>query len=192
MLGATLRLAHPVLPHVTERIWGELGETTRAGAQRVARGRRRASATRRASEPCEQAFDFVVSLRQLRAGAQLPPRAPLAVRGVAAGAGGRPRRDARRRHARRRETAWRAVDVIAVGDVPVTVLAPGGAENLRPRLEQELAKAEGEIERARKKLADARFVERAPAQLVEAEREKAERFEREAAELRARLDAVGA
>ena len=63
--------------------------------------------------------------------------------------------------------------MIAVGDVPVTVLAPGGAENLRPRLEQELAKAEGEIERARKKLADARFVERAPAHLVEAEREKA-------------------
>ena len=71
-------------------------------------------------------------------------------------------------------------------------VAFGGAENLRPRLEQELAKAEGEIERARKKLADARFVERAPAHLVDAEREKAERFEREAAELRARLEAVGA
>ena len=85
---------------------------------------------------------------------------------------------------------WRPVDVIAVGDVPVTVLAPGGAENLRPRLEQELAKAEGEIERARKKLADERFVERAPAHLVDGEREKLARFEREAAELRARVDAL--
>ncbi len=30
---ATLRLAHPVLPHVTERIWGELGERRRARAR---------------------------------------------------------------------------------------------------------------------------------------------------------------
>ena len=139
----------------------------------------------------EQAFDFIVKLRQLRAVAQMPPRAPLALEGwplaavaalveklggvslVADGSGD-----------------WRAVDVIAVGDVPVTVLAPGGAENLRPRLEQELAKAEGEIERARKKLADERFVERAPAHLVDGEREKLARFEREAAELRTRLEAL--
>jgi valyl-tRNA synthetase len=82
--------------------------------------------------------------------------------------------------------------VVPVGGVPVTVLAPGGAENLRPRLEQELAKAEAEIERARRKLADARFVERAPAQLVQEERDKLERFEREAAELRERIADLGA
>jgi hypothetical protein len=34
-------------------------------------------------------------------------------------------------------------------------------------------------------------VERAPAHLVEAEREKLSRFEREAAELRARIEALG-
>ena len=83
----------------------------------------------------------------------------------------RGRRDRRRRRARHRA-------------------GTRGAENLRPRLEQELAKAEGEIERARKKLADERFVERAPAHLVDGEREKLARFEREAAELRARLDAL--
>ena len=69
---------------------------------------------------------------------------------------------------------------------------PAATDNLRPRFEQELAKAEAEIERARRKLADARFVERAPAQLVEEERDKLERFEREAAELRERLDALDA
>jgi valyl-tRNA synthetase len=192
VLGGTLRLAHPVLPHVTERIWGELGEETvlARAAWPEAVAEERDSANERA---VEQAFDFIVKLRQLRAVAQMPPRAPLALEGwplapvaalveklggvsLVADASG----------------DWRAVDVIAVGDVPVTVLAPGGAENLRPRLEQELAKAEGEIERARKKLADARFVERAPAHLVEAEREKLARFEREAAELRARLDALAA
>ena len=82
--------------------------------------------------------------------------------------------------------------MLAVGDASVTVLAPGGAEDPRPRFEQELAKAEGEIERAARKLADERFVERAPAHLVREERDKLERFEREAAELRERLAALGA
>ena len=190
VLGTTLRLAHPVLPHVTERIWGELGETTvlARSAWPDAADAERDEAAERA---VEEAFEFIVKLRQLRAVAQLPPRAPLALQGwplapvaalveslggVSTAADG--------------SGEWRAVDVIAVGDVPVTVLAPGGAENLRPRLEQELAKAEGEIERARKKLADERFVERAPAHLVDGEREKLARFEREAAELRARLDAL--
>ena len=49
-----------------------------------------------------------------------------------------------------------------------------------------------EIERAARKLADERFVERAPAHLVQEERDKLERFEREAAELRERLAALGA
>ena len=83
------------------------------------------------------------------------------------------------------------MDVIPVGDSPVTVLAPGGDDDARPRLEQELVKAEAEVERARRKLADERFVERAPAHLVQEERDKLERFEREADELRRRLDGLG-
>jgi valyl-tRNA synthetase len=79
-----------------------------------------------------------------------------------------------------------------VGDVPVAVLAPGGAEDTRPRFEQDLVKAEAEIDRARRKLSDERFVERAPAHLVQEERDKLERFERDAAELRERLAALGA
>jgi len=193
VLRATLRLAHPVLPHVTEQIWGELGEEgvlARNSWPDASKAKRDPAA----EQAVEQAFDFIVKLRQLRTAAQLPPRAPLALQGwplerviplvealggvttaPADGAG-----------------EWRAVDVLPVGGAAVTVLAPGGDDNARPRFEQELAKAEAEIERARRKLADARFVERAPAHLVQEERDKLERFEREAAELRERLDALGA
>ena len=87
---------------------------------------------------------------------------------------------------------WRALEAFTVAGTPVTVLAAGVAEDVRPRLERELAKAVEEGERARRKLADARFVERAPAHLVEGEREKAQRFERESTELRARLADLGA
>ena len=192
VLAATLRLSHPVLPHVTERIWGELDQ--RGVLARAAWPAAEERAKTAAEGEVDEAFAFVVKLRQLRAAEQMPPRAPLfaqgwplagvaslveSLGGVTAGDAG----DA---------GELRAVDVFTVGAAQVTILAPGAAENIRPRLERELAKAEEEASRARRKLADARFVERAPAHLVEAEREKAERFEREAAELRARLTDLGA
>jgi valyl-tRNA synthetase len=193
VLRATLQLAHPVLPHVTERIWSELGEdrVLALGSWPAAEP---AARDAEAEGAVEQAFDFIVKLRQLRTAAQLPPRAPLVLEGwplgrvvtlveTLGGATTAPRNGV---------GDWRAVDVLPVGDVPVTVLAPGGGDNARPRLEQELAKAEAEIERAGRKLGDARFVERAPAHLVQEERDKLERFEREAAELRERLADLGA
>jgi valyl-tRNA synthetase len=181
-----------VLPHVSERIWGELGEEgvlARSSWPDPSRAQRDAAA----EQAVEQAFEFVVRLRQLRTAAKLPPRAPLALQGwplegvaslVEALGGVTATTDG--------GGEWRALDVLPVGDATVTVLAPGGDDNARPRLQQELVKTEAEIERARRKLGDARFVERAPAHLVQEERDKLERFEREAAELRERLDALGA
>ncbi len=61
----------------------------------------------------------------------------------------------------------------------------------RARLADELATATSEAERAQRKLADTRFVERAPAHLVEAEREKAVRYEAEREALAARIAALG-
>ena len=194
VLGATLRLAHPVLPHVTERIWQELDEPgvlARAAWPAAGRESRDADAER----TVQDAFDFVVKLRQLRAVTKLAPRAPLTLDGwpipgvaalveslgsvtIADGAAD--------------DAELRLVDTLTAGNARVDVYAPGGAGEQRPRYERELASAEAEVERARRKLADERFVERAPAHLVEAERDKAERFEREAAELRARLADPGA
>jgi valyl-tRNA synthetase len=55
------------------------------------------------------------------------------------------------------------------------------------QLESRLAEANAELERARSKLANEGFIARAPAELVEAEREKLRRFEAEIADLRRRL-----
>ena len=60
-----------------------------------------------------------------------------------------------------------------------------GAES--ERLRDELRRAESELERAERKLGDARFVERAPPHLVEAEREKAARYGGEREALAARI-----
>jgi valyl-tRNA synthetase len=61
----------------------------------------------------------------------------------------------------------------------------------RTRLEDELRKAESEHDRAGRKLGDARFVERAPAHLVDAEREKAARYAAERVAIAARIAALG-
>ncbi len=59
------------------------------------------------------------------------------------------------------------------------------------RLKGELRTAEAELERAERKLSDPRFVERAPAHLVNAEREKAARYAAERETLAARIAALG-
>jgi valyl-tRNA synthetase len=66
------------------------------------------------------------------------------------------------------------------------------AEAERARLRAALAAAERELARADGQLANPRFVDRAPAAKVQAEREKARRFRGEAEELRRRLAALGA
>ena len=64
-----------------------------------------------------------------------------------------------------------------------------GAE--RARLTEALRKAEDELGRAEKMLANERFTDRAPAELVDAERQKVERFTGEVAAVRERLTALG-
>jgi valyl-tRNA synthetase len=64
-----------------------------------------------------------------------------------------------------------------------SAVASANAAQLQNRLDEAVA----ELERAQAKLANERFAERAPAELVEAEREKARRFEAEVADLKQRL-----
>jgi valyl-tRNA synthetase len=59
------------------------------------------------------------------------------------------------------------------------------------RLQAALDAARVELARAEKQLANEKFTSRAPAHLVDAEREKARRFTAEAEEISARLDALG-
>ena len=71
---------------MTERIWGELGEEgvlARSAWPDPSKARRDPGA----EQAVEQAFDFIVKLRQLRAAGQMSPRAPLALQGWPLAAG---------------------------------------------------------------------------------------------------------
>jgi valyl-tRNA synthetase len=184
-----------VLPHVTEELWrfaGGAGLLLRASFPVVGDAPRDSEA----ESAVEAAIEAVRSLRRLRDDAGLSPRAPLAVELEGGADADRLLRAAdllgSLGGATLNGSAESAAVPITIGDATLHVRGEGLADALRPRLVDRLAAARTEGERATRKLADERFVSRAPAALVEAEREKASRFALEAAELEARLHALGA
>ncbi|HJZ61032.1 MAG TPA: hypothetical protein VKD47_02630, partial [Miltoncostaeaceae bacterium] len=79
---------------------------------------------------------------------------------------------------------------LPMGQMTVAVAGVDGRA-ARARIEKQVAEAEAELERARRQLANPRFVDRAPAHLVDAEREKERRYAAELEELRGELQALG-
>jgi len=170
VLERTVALAHPVMPFVTEEIWGflpgeramllvspvpepqpdhrdpALEESARNDMEVVSEARRLAGEGERPLVTAAPGSLFMALLERAK--------------GVAV----------------EHDAAAAAVVVVACGD--------------RKALEAKLKAAVAEHERARSKLANEGFLARAPAQLVDAEREKAERFAGEVSDIQRRLEAL--
>ena len=188
-LEQLLALAHPMLPFVTEECWSR---TPGARGLMATHAPPRPPGPRDEAAEAEmaQVQEVVTALRAYRSSRNLPPRTPLLMSPAP-------------------HPSVAALDAVteapaeAVPTLVATLLADGRSillgttaqdvdpEVERARLADELATATGEAERARRKLADTRFVERAPAHLVDAEREKAVRYEAEREALAARIAALG-
>jgi valyl-tRNA synthetase len=171
VLERMLALAHPVMPFVTEEIWSHLPgdrELLMLSPMPEPDARHRDEALEaRAGE----AMALVSEARRLAAegetvAAEVPEGFLFAdllarVRGV-------------------------EVETRPVGTVPAVTVRQD-VEKARAALEQQLRTVIAERDRAFSKLQNEGFISRAPAQLVDAEREKAERFAAEAEELERRL-----
>ena len=172
-LDRTLRLLHPLMPHVTEEIWsfmpGERGLLTvapwpeadpdRAATRPRGRGRQRDRRDHR-RPPLPRPGRGQALGRAARApGADAGRRAGRADRPAgAAGAGGR-------------GTPVASVPVPG-GSVELLAGPDFDADEAGRRIEGERERLRGEIGRLEKKLGNAKFVERAPADVVEGERGK--------------------
>jgi valyl-tRNA synthetase len=186
VLERCLVLLHPVMPFVTEEVWSYLP------------GERSLLATARWPEPDDEliddvaearvsdTIDAITALRRYRDEIGVPAAAKL--QGWLAADGYDEMREHIARLARVELVGQDGAEPIA------SVAVPGGAFHVLPndaidseeegrrrsaqreRLEREIARAEG-------KLANEQFVSKAPAQVVEGEREKLERYRRELAEL---------
>jgi valyl-tRNA synthetase len=179
VLEQLLALAHPVMPFITEESWARL-----EGAEGLMLTHAPPAAPGPRDPDATAAFaavrDEVGRARAERSARGLRPRAELLVR-LPAG------------------WAQEAIDAFVALAGPVALGEPveGPAAELaaaapapdaeRRLLREELAHAKRELDRARARLDDGRFVERAPAALVEAERGKAERWSAERDVLAARL-----
>jgi valyl-tRNA synthetase len=192
VLDRTLRLVHPVMPHITEELWRLAGHDELLLLQSWPKP---GDAPRDADAEAAvgSAFDLVGQLRQLRGEIELPPRARLDVTA-----------DDLDRTAPVKELIEGLAFVsfadangahgipVSSGDLTLRVIDQQVSAQLQKRLSGRLATARDELERAEGKLANERFVSKAKPELVEAEREKVERFSREVADYERRIADLGA
>jgi valyl-tRNA synthetase len=165
VLERMLALAHPVMPFVTEEIWGFLpGE--RAMLMVSAMPEPQSALRDLALEEAAHGDMTVVSEARRIANDGETPSVVV-----------------------RPDTLFRSLlpKSASVTVDPAAPAASAVALANASQLESKLADALAELDRAKAKLANERFTARAPAELVEAEREKVRRFEAEVADLKRRL-----
>jgi len=194
MLDRVVRLLHPFLPFVTEEIAAQYGAAPLLRQRHPRRDDGQVAPD--AERDIGQVRAAVDGLRRFRAEAEVPPGKVLEAVFVGDGDAG-----AEGRYAPY-AGAFRALAKTAVSfqteppaDATV-VLVPGGRFEVAvavdraeetARLEQQLAKVENEVRRGRAKLANEKFVGRAPEAVVAKEREKLAGYVTDRDELATRL-----
>jgi len=200
VLESLLRLAHPIIPFITEELWqkvaplaGQSGETIMLAPYPKCQPEKIDEAAERDMDETKQ---WANTTRSVKSESKIPPKdRPLffytapprtsepnvstAIVISLAGLGG-----------------GQLVSTLPESNSPTFALGSGrGMLQVttdpvveRERLTKEAARLEGEIIKARAKLANASFVERAPASVVAQERERLAAFEATLAKLKAQIE----
>jgi valyl-tRNA synthetase len=198
VLDGLLRALHPLMPFITEEIWLKLSPLLGSDASTVMTQSFPLSAIYPLADEDAAAFswlrDFVLGVRRIRAEYDLEPARRLALHV---------------RDGSTQEHLWLGeyhaiIEQLARTEVPSTAAIADGesataiAGNMtilvplsnlidkaaeRERLGKELERLQGEIERAQAKLANASFVERAPAEVVAKQRARLAEAEAASAKL---------
>jgi valyl-tRNA synthetase len=186
VLEAVLRLAHPIIPFITEELWQSVAPLAGKSGESVCIAPYPKAEPAKIDEAAERQVallkDLVNACRNLRGEMDIAPgsRVPLYAEGDRAVLA--PHFPYMQFLARLSEA--RAVDRLPDAEAPVQVV---GAARLMlhvevdvaaetARLDKEAARLKGEIAKAEGKLGNASFVERAPANVVAQERERLAAF----------------
>jgi valyl-tRNA synthetase len=209
VFDGAMKLLHPIMPFITEAIWTQLP---------VASGEERAESlviapwpghgTRWRNESAEAEFDalreLIERVRSLRSEYDVPPGSPIGIhlrdvsRVLEAALG--KERQALERLARVNHIDFESNGTDGAG---AHAVLRGGTElfvplaNLididreRERLQGEIERLDSQIEAVESRLGNTQFVERAPAAIVDKEREKAANFRDQRERLATKLAALG-
>jgi len=204
VLEQALRLLHPFMPYITEEIWQALPATKSVASIMIA-PYPTASAPQRdpaAEGAMNQLIEAVRSVRNIRSELGIPPTAPLSIRVAADGRGDQvtalePYVKALARLA--------AVELIGTGQRPSgepSALVEGLGEIFVPlrgvvdpaevckRLERDLAKVDKELTGVDAKLSRADFIDKAPTEIVDKERQRSAALHQRHATLQKHLDVL--
>jgi valyl-tRNA synthetase len=201
VLETTLRLAHPIIPFITEELWHKVAPLAgRAGESiMIARYPQPEEAKIDAAAEAEIAVlkELTNAARNLRSEMGLSPgeKVPAFIEGDSS----RLAECVPYIKALARLSQATVVAALPAADAPVAVTGAGKlmlhveidkpAE--RERLAKEAARVESEIAKVSAKLGNPSFVDRAPAQVVEQERKRLADFSSKLADLRAQLLKLG-
>ncbi|HEX3804464.1 MAG TPA: valine--tRNA ligase [Solirubrobacteraceae bacterium] len=185
VLIETVTLAHPLVPFVTEEIYGHIPGSSGLLAARVAAASA-GSVDARAEADLERAIQAIQAIRTWRDAADVKPSAILPAHLSADGYGDTVA------HLARLGRLELSVNGATSGADPAatTIAIPGGVVEILPSLDVDLeaaaqkrvakrAELEQEIKRAQGKLSNAGFVAKAPPAVVDAERAKLEALQAE-------------
>jgi len=200
VLETALRLAHPIIPFITEELWQKVAPLAGKQGETVMLQRYPKSQPEKIDESAEReiavAKDVVNAGRNLKAEMKLTPqqRVPFYITGNPGPA------TFTSTEVLIRPSAVHVVSELPGSDSPTAVVGPHrimlrlevdpAAE--RGRIAKEVARVEGEIAKCKGKLANASFVEKAPPKVVEQERARLAAFEATAAKLKEQLGKLNA
>ena len=206
VLEAILRLAHPIIPFITEELWqsvaplaGRTGDSIMLQAYPVADAAR---IDRAAMEQVTLLQEIIIACRKLRSEMNLSPaqRVPLIISsGISAGDEETLKVLAPYISSLAKLSEVQIVAEQPEGDAAVAIV---GAFRLmlkveidvaaeRERLDKEITRLQNEISKTQGKLSNSSFVDRAPAAVVEQERKRMEDFSATLAQLQTQRGKLG-
>jgi valyl-tRNA synthetase len=199
VLETALRLLHPIAPFITEELWQKVAPLAGKKGDTIMLQPYPKSQPEKIDETAERDIavlkDWTVAARNLRSEAKVPPSEKLPMYVTAPPPVSDVDRVLASTQALARLSEIRQVEVLPDSTAPVAVVGDARImlyKEVDPaveaeRLSKEIARFTGEIAKAKAKLANASFVERAPAHVVEQERKRLADFEQNLLKLQEQL-----
>jgi valyl-tRNA synthetase len=203
VLETALRLAHPIIPFITEELWQKVGPLASKTGATIMLQRYPQSQPEKIDEGAERDVavlkEWTVAARNLRSEAKIPPSEKALLLRTTDPAVSDPRMTALAITSLARLSGFEKRDPLPESSSPVAVV--GNARIMlykevdpaaeAERISKEIVRLEGEIGKFKTKLENSSFVERAPAQIVAQERKRLAYSKQTLANLQDQLKKLG-